>query len=70
MVRNYQQKPGSGNYRYYKEETLVKCLAMIKSNKTSLPKASKEFEFQKEPFPINRTMLNKKVKQVVKCTYR
>ena len=53
MVRNYQQKPESGNYRYYNEETLVKYLAMIKSNKTSLSKASKEFEFQKEPFPIS-----------------
>ena len=47
MVRNYQRKPGSRNYRNYDKETLAKCLAKIKSNKMSLSKASKEFKIPK-----------------------
>ena len=47
MVRNYQRKPGSQNSRNYNEETLVICLSMVKSNKMSLSKASKEFKIPK-----------------------
>ena len=47
MVRNYQRKPGSQNYRNYDEETLPKCLAKIKLNKMSLSKASKKFKIPK-----------------------
>ena len=47
MVRNQQRKPGSRNYRNCEEEALAKCLAMIRSNKMSLSKASREFKISK-----------------------
>ena len=47
MVLNYQRKPASRNYRNYNEEALVKCLAMIKSNKMPLSEALKESKIPK-----------------------